>query len=67
MAEEDEKSPNFAKDVFKKSHKGRMHRAVGVPEDQPIPDEIWDEALAGKRGARVQKMAQGARNAAGKG
>lgn len=56
----------FAREVFKKSHKGRMHRALGVPEDKPIPEEKWREALAGKHGLEVQHMAQGARNASGK-
>jgi hypothetical protein len=65
MADDDK--PKFAKDVFKKSHKGRMHRALGVPEDQTIPEDKWQEALKGKHGPRVQKMAQGARNASGNG
>ena len=55
----------FAREVFKKSHEGRMHRALGVPEDKPIPKDKWQEALAGKHGPAVQKMAQGARNASG--
>jgi hypothetical protein len=62
---EDDKPAKFAKEVFKKSHKGRMHRALGVPEDETIPATKWQEALAGKHGAEVQRMAQGARNAGG--
>jgi len=55
----------FAREVFKTSHKGRMHRALGVAEDKPIPADKWQEALAGKHGPLVQHMAQGARNASG--
>lgn len=58
-------SKKFAREVFKQSHKGRMHRALGVAEDQPIPKDKWAEALAGKHGRDVQLMAQGARNASG--
>jgi hypothetical protein len=61
MAEE----KKFSREVFKKSHKGRMHRALDVPEDQPIPADKWREALAGKHGPDAQRMAQGARNASG--
>jgi hypothetical protein len=55
----------FAAEVFKKAHKGRLHRALGVPEDQTIPHEKMQAALAGKHGERVRAMAQGARNASG--
>jgi hypothetical protein len=52
----------WAKDAFKESHKGRLHRALGVPEDQTIPDSKMREALSGKKGARVQRMAQAVHN-----
>lgn len=58
MAEE----KKWAKDAFKESHKGRLHRALGVPEDETIPEEKMQAALAGKHGSHVQHMAQAAHN-----
>lgn len=60
-----ENTKKFAKQVFKEAHEGRMHRALGVDEDKTIPEHLWQEALSGKRGRKVQLMAQGARNASG--
>jgi hypothetical protein len=56
---EDEK---WAKDAFKASHKGRLHRALNVDESKPIPKDKMQEALAGKHGTHVQRMAQAAHN-----
>ena len=52
----------WAKDAFKKSHKGRLHRALGVPEDQTIPEDKMRAALAGHHGRKVQEMALAAHN-----
>lgn len=52
----------WAADAFKESHKGRLHRALGVPEDQTIPEEKLRAALAGHHGRAVQRMAQAAHN-----
>lgn len=59
---DDEKATKWAKDAFKKSHKGRLHRALGVDEKETIPGHLMQEALSGKRGPKVQKMAQAAHN-----
>ena len=59
---DDEKDGNWAADAFKKAHKGRLHRALGVKEDENIPDDLMSEALSGKRGEHVQHMAQAAHN-----
>lgn len=37
--------------------KGALHRALGVPEDKPIPPGKKADALAGKYGPEVKKMA----------
>ncbi len=37
--------------------KGALHRALGVPEDKPIPPGKKRAALAGKYGPKVKKMA----------
>ena len=37
--------------------KGALHRALGVPEDKPIPPGKRADALAGKYGKKVKKMA----------
>lgn len=57
MASDGDKK-NWAKDAFKKSHRGRMHRALGIPEDQKIPEDTMQSAAAGKMGERLRKMAQ---------
>ena len=36
---------------------GALHRALGVPEGQPIPSSKKRAALAGRYGAKVKKMA----------
>ena len=53
---------HWARGAFKKSHKGRLHRALGVPVDKPIPAAKMREALAGKHGSKVRAMAQAAHN-----
>lgn len=53
---------HWAKKAFKKSHKGRLHRALGVPEGEKIPADKMAAALAGKHGEKVRKMAQAAKN-----
>jgi hypothetical protein len=64
IIDEEEGHPpaRWARQAFKKSHAGRLHRALGVPEDQNIPEEKMREALAGKHGRDVQMMAQAAHN-----
>jgi hypothetical protein len=52
----------WAQSAFKKSHKGRLHRALGVPEGKPIPEAKMREALAGKHGTKAREMAQAAHN-----
>jgi hypothetical protein len=52
----------WAKDAFQESHKGRLHRALGEPEDKPIPEDKMRAALGGHRGRKVQQMAQAAHN-----
>lgn len=37
--------------------KGALHRALGVPEDQPIPETKKHAALTGAYGPKVKKMA----------
>lgn len=59
MSTEKEK---WAADAFKKSHKGRLHRALNEPEDKPIPEDKMRAALAGHHGLEVQRMAQAAHN-----
>lgn len=53
---------DWALEAFKKSHKGRLHRALGVPEDETIPEDKMRAALEGKHGEAVRKMAQAAHN-----
>ena len=62
MTDDKQVKTHWAKQAFKKSHKGRLHRALGVDEDQTIPQEKMAEALAGKHGPKVQQMAQAAHN-----
>jgi hypothetical protein len=52
----------WAQGAFKKSHKGRLHRALGVPLDQKIPAAKMRAALAGKHGSAARKEAQAAHN-----
>lgn len=53
---------HWAKGAFKKSHKGRLHRALGVPVGEKIPAAKMRAALAGKHGSAAQKEAQAAHN-----
>ena len=57
-----EKKKDWAADAFKESHKGRLHRALNVPEDETIPEPKLRAALAGHHGRAVQQMAQAAHN-----
>jgi hypothetical protein len=52
----------WAQGAFKKSHKGRLHRALGVKEGEKIPADKMRAALAGKHGSKVRKMALAAHN-----
>ena len=52
----------WAREAFKKSHKGRLHRALGVDENDTIPEDKMRAALAGKHGPQVQHMAQASHN-----
>lgn len=52
----------WAQGAFKASHKGRLHRALGVPEGEKIPAAKMRAALAGMHGSKVQKMAEAAHN-----
>lgn len=60
MASQDD--VHWAKEAFKKSHKGRLHRALGVDPNKPIPDDKMRAALAGHHGEKVREMAQAAHN-----
>ncbi len=53
---------HWAKQAFKPSHKGRLHRALGVPLGSKIPAAKMRAALAGKHGSKVREMAQAAHN-----
>ena len=53
---------HWAKQAFKPNHKGRLHRALGVPLDKDIPAAKMRAALAGKHGSKVRAMAQAAHN-----
>lgn len=53
---------HWAKSAFKKSHKGRLHRALGVKEGEKIPAAKMRAALAGKYGTKVREEAQAAHN-----
>lgn len=43
-----------------KFRKGALHRALGVPEDQPIPASKKRAALAGRYGPEAKRMATNA-------
>lgn len=62
MAGEKKAVDHWAQQAFKKSHKGRLHRALGVKEGEKIPATKMREALAGKYGSKVKKMAEAAHN-----
>lgn len=49
---------------IKPSHKGRLHKALGVPQGQPIPAKKLSKALDSKSPA-VRKEANFAKNAKG--
>jgi hypothetical protein len=50
-------------EAFKKSHKGRLHRALGVAEDETIPEDKMRVALAWQTWAAcAERMAQAAHN-----
>lgn len=52
----------WARKAFKPSHKGRLHRALGVPLGQKIPAAKMRAALARKYGSAARKEAQAAHN-----
>lgn len=41
-------------------HKGKLHRALGIPEGKPIPQERLEEALNSKD-PEIRRMARSAR------
>jgi len=45
-------------------HPGKLHRALGVPEDQPIPAEKLAEALKSKN-PEIRRMAASAKGLEG--
>ena len=53
---------HWAKKAFKPSHKGRLHRALGVKPGEKIPAAKMKAALAGKYGSAARKEAQAAHN-----
>lgn len=59
MATDKEK---WAKDAFKPSRKGELHRDLNVPEDKKIPEKKMGSALSGNFGEKVRERAQAARN-----
>ena len=52
----------WARGAFKKSHKGRLHRRLGVPLDKDIPAAKMRAALSGKYGSKAREEAQAAHN-----
>lgn len=52
----------WARKAFKKSHKGRLHRLLGVDPKKDIPASKMRAALAGKYGSEARKEAQAAHN-----
>ena len=52
----------WARQAFKPSHKGRLHKATGTPLGQKIPAAKMRAALAGKYGSAARKEAQAAHN-----
>jgi hypothetical protein len=54
---------HWMKKAFKPGRKGAEHRALGVPEDKPIPPSKHRAALAGRFGPKVKKMEQLSHNA----
>jgi hypothetical protein len=53
---------HWAQGVFKKSHKGKLHRATKTPLGEKIPASKMKAALAGKYGTAARKEAQAAHN-----
>jgi hypothetical protein len=49
--------------AFNPARRGAEHRALGVPEDQPIPAKKHAAAARGMFGKRVKKMEQLSKNA----
>ena len=46
------------------SHKGRLHKALGIPEGQPIPKKL-EEAAVHSRDPHMRQMARYALNVRG--
>ena len=51
----------WAPRAFNPSHKGRLHRALGVPEDKTIPESKLN-AAAHSKSSHLRHMAQAAKN-----
>lgn len=49
---------------IKPSHKGDLHKALGIPQDKPIPEAKLDAAKRSSN-AHVREMATFAKNARG--
>lgn len=62
------KTPNWIQEtgVNKPGHKGRLHRALGVPEGKPIPEGKLEKA-AHSSSSHMRHMAQFAENVKGLG
>jgi hypothetical protein len=58
------KSTRFIAQAVPESHKGRLHKALGVPEGKPIPAAKLASAL-NSSDPHVRKMAQFAKTAKG--
>ncbi len=52
----------MSKPMIKPSHKGRLHKALGVPQGKPIPEGSLRQALHSSN-PHVRQMAQFAVNA----
>lgn len=61
MMADGKKPDKWASEAFVPSHKGRLHRALGVPEGENIPAKKMASALHSKS-SKIQHMAQAARN-----
>ncbi len=55
------KPEKWAAEAFKPSHRGELHRALGVPEGEKIPASKMSSALHSKS-SHVKHMAQAAKN-----
>ena len=47
---------NFIQQAVPKSHKGDLHRALGIPQGQPIPQSVLQKAA--KEPGKIGQMAR---------